>query len=486
MTANEQKTVIDEKHSMPSILVEIMDVLKDLHPNASYNCKLNILLAKTAQLIGFKRVKLQEYEHSTCKISNHYAINFMSSGAGKDRIASDMDLYIFKNFIEYFKQKAKDYKQEQEVVIEQEAMENFSGDKQKTRRSDYIRNEKEKLRDLDIEINLATPEGFFSDAEVLKKAGFGSLFVKLSEFGVFIQKGRQEDYLFLNCLFDAYDGKISSKSTKYDKRKASIEDMPVNILLHSDPTAFKTDIQKYFTQLMQIGLARRAFVSFQVSEKNLIEFDPQKAKIIQEQAYGKAKSINERLFNLFMKIPSNAVYKLSNGAFENVFHPYKVKTTELYNQNEDDEMIGKEILSREFKSLKLACIYACLNHPEDPIINENDFIQAITTVEKLSIDLKKFLAYDPEGKDLNERLFHFLLARLDTPFKKTELVNASRQFHVRSAELRKNYDKFIKEVSKMALDNGYYLRKELINNNSGIEVTLTKQTEPKGFGIEDL
>ena len=38
----------------------------------------------------------------------------------------------------------------------------------------------------------------------------------------------------------------------------------------------------------------------------------------------------------------------------------------------------------------------------------------------------------------------------------------------------------------MALDNGYYLRKELINNNSGIEVTLTKQTEPKGFGIEDL
>ena len=96
-----------ERQSMPLILTEIMDVLNDLHPNAEHNCKLNILLAKIAQMVSFKRICFQEFEN--IKLINHYAINFMPSGMGKDKIPDDLDKFIFKNFILYFKDKARDY-----------------------------------------------------------------------------------------------------------------------------------------------------------------------------------------------------------------------------------------------------------------------------------------------------------------------------------------------------------------------------------------
>jgi hypothetical protein len=466
-----------EDQLMPDILVEIMSVLKDLHPNASFNCRFNILLAKIAQMIGFRRVKFKEYEHSSPHICNHYAINFMSSGGGKDRIVNDIDLYILKNYIEYFKSKAKDYKIDQERRIEQKADELYSETNQKGRKKDYIQNEREKLRDLCLEINQATPEGFFADAEAIDMAGFASLFVKLAEFGMFLQKGKQDNLLFFDCLFEAYDGKIPSKSTKYDRRKASLENITVNALLHSDPTVFIADTQKYFMTLMRNGLARRSHISFQVSDIKIIEPDPQKALYIQEQAYLKAKELGEKLFKIFINVPPNATYKLSTEAFKNVFYPYIQRLAELFNHNDLSEVIGKEILSRELKSLKLACIYACLNHPENLIINETDFKQAIASVEKLSSDLPKFLAYNPENSDQYERLFLFLRGNLGISFRKTQLVNLSKQFNVKRKDLRDKFNEYIEKVSELALENGYCLHPILINNNSGIEITLVKQPE---------
>ena len=326
-----------------------------------------------------------------------------------------------------------------------------------------------------IEINLATPEGLFEDAKSFNDAGYGSIFVKLSEFGMFLQNGRQEDLLFFTSLFDAYDGKLSSKSIKYGKRESSIENMPVNALIHSDYTLFKADIKAHFNVLMQIGLARRAFISFQRNNSKKVETNPAKVRKRLETAYLKANFINEKLIGLFNNIPDKALYKLTNDTYDNVFHPYCIHIAGLCNANQDNEMLNKEISSRELKVLKLAGMYACLNHPTELIIDDTDVNQAINTVEQLSKDLKKFIDYKPKVNDSYEHLFNFFLDNLSEKFTKTALINKYRDFGFKRDTFRKDFDNTLEMVSEMALQEGYYLQQEAINNNSGLEISLVKK-----------
>ena len=460
------------KHEMPKIIMEIMDVLESLHPNADYNCRLNIVLAKIAQMISFHRVCFQELEN--IKLVNHYAINFMPSGMGKDKISNDLDTFIFNIYYTYFKDRTINYKLKLEEQLEREAEAKFCDEKNQMKKETYIQAEKAKIRNLNIEINNATPEGFFADAKAFEKAGFGSVFVKLSEFGLFLQNPRPEEMAFFKTLFEAYDGKVSSKATKHEQRESSIDNMPVSILLHSDFGLFKTDIEKSFELLMQIGLARRAFISFQSNNTKLIERDPKKARKRQEVAYAKASIISKDLFCLFSKIQDGAIYKLTDEAYDNMFYPYYIKISELGNEHQNEALICKEIASRELKVLKIAGMFACLNHPDELFIYETDVEQAICTVEILSQDFKRFIDYKPMVNDNYELLFDFLLKNINEKFHKTELVGKYRDFGFKRETFRRDFDGIIEVVSEMADEKGYYLQKELVNNNSGISISLVK------------
>jgi len=94
--------------NMPEVLKDILLLFQEKHINVSFNCILNVLLAKTAQMLTAKRITLKEVENVL--IPNWYAIIFMSSGAGKDRISNDFDNLIFKNFRLWFKNCANDFK----------------------------------------------------------------------------------------------------------------------------------------------------------------------------------------------------------------------------------------------------------------------------------------------------------------------------------------------------------------------------------------
>jgi len=457
---------------MPVILEEIMQVLDDLHPNADYNCKLNILLAKTAQMLSFKRICFKELEN--IKLINHYAINFMPSGMGKDKICDDLDKFIFKGFLDYFKAESVKYKIKQEKKIEDEANKLYSEEKQQNNKNGYIETEKSKIRDLDLEINSATIEGFFADAKALAEAGFGSLFVKISEFGMLLLNNRKDEMLFFTGLLEAYDGKVSSKSTKYAKRESSVENMPVNTLLHSDYNLFKSDIQAFFDKLMQTGFARRATISFQQNNTQSIDKNPKEARMRQEQAYKNASIVSSELHQIFLNILNNSIYVITDEAYDNVFYPFKLKIIELSNANQSDDKLNKEIRSRELKVLKLAGMFACLNHPMEPFVYESDVEQAIYVVEQLSQDFKKFLDFKPNKTDNYELLFNFLADNLDKEFTKTQLVNDANNYGFKRDLFRKEFDSVFEIIAEMATEKGYYLQKKKINNNSGLEISLVK------------
>lgn len=382
-----------DRSNMPVILKRIDDeFIKPLYPDMNTSCRLNILLAHTLSMLSYKHIKFDEL--GNLKLINHYAICFLLSGGGKDRLASDLIKHIFPQFIEYVKDKAEEYfkKMMEDIVKEADKLVAEKKIKQNAK-NEFIYKKQLEIRKMILEINLATPEGFSDDAKVINKAAAGSLLIKISELGLFLNLKDKTFLAFLNCLFQAYDGIVESKSTRSGKREERLENIPVNTLLYSDPTFFKTTINEYFNLLMQTGLARRAFLTFQIAVEKTIEEDPEKALAIERTAYKKAESISKDIFKIFKQIEQGSIYEMTEEAFLKVFHPYKIYLTKIYNNMSDKALIQKEIASRQLKVLKLACAFAAINHPIELKINEKDFLQAINVVNFLSKDFERFLKY---------------------------------------------------------------------------------------------
>ena len=106
----------------------LKNFLKPLNPNVSDNCLLNVLNSKIAQMMTFKRVKFKETDSQNPNILNYYALNFISSGGGKDKIVNEIDDYLLKNFKIWFEDKNRDYILEKTKKITQEAKELFNSE----------------------------------------------------------------------------------------------------------------------------------------------------------------------------------------------------------------------------------------------------------------------------------------------------------------------------------------------------------------------
>lgn len=459
-------------NNMPEVLKAISFLFKEKHINISYNCILNVLLAKTAQMITSKRVTFQEVENEL--IPNWYSIIFMPSGGGKDRLSNDLDKLIFSDFREWFKTSAKDYRLNEEVKINRLAQEKFTGKDAEKQRQAFINSETEKIRNIVIEMQDGTQEGFYADAKSFSTANFGSLFLKISEFGLYLKSTNTEKEMFLNCLYNAYDGKVISKCIKGSNREPDIENLPVNVLLYSDYTLFKKDIKDLFNTLMTTGLNRRAVVSFKPTTDRIAPIFTYEQKQIFNQ---KAKTIRKELEVIFNHIQINSCYRLSQSANDNILNQYVIYLNDLHNKT-DNQILKSEIISREIKVLKLSCLYACLNHPQELVINETDLKQAIITVQGLSNDLSLFDSYRPPQNDKYDLLYQDLKANIGKQYTKLEMVKLlmSRDWSRRKAN--KEFGEIITDLKEIALNDDCVLMEEKINNNSGTKYYLYQKNKP--------
>lgn len=145
---------------------------------------------------------------------------------------------------------------------------------------------------------------------------------------------------------------------------------------------------------------------------------------------------------------------------------------ELANK-EDNSLLDKEIISRELKALKLSTIYACLNHPAEFYIFQNDMEQAIDTVEMLSKDFKSFLNYKPKRYDKYDKFYNFLAEHINEKFGKTQLVCHYYSYSGLSRDkFRSEFEKYMEVIAEMATQRGTFLEKTPINHNSGYSYSL--------------
>lgn len=469
-----QNVLADEVlNNMPDILKDIMVLFQKKHINISFNCLLNILIAKTAQMITAKRVTLKEVE----KINrpNWYAILLVNSGMGKDLVTDDLDNCIFKNFRLWFDDKANKYQQEEINKLESEAQELFCGDKLDTKRLLFVKEAAKEIRPAIIEMSGGTQEGFYADAKVFSCSNFGSIFLKISELGLYLNTMNNDNLQFFTCLYDAYDGKVASKCTKHSKREQDIKDLPVNTLLYSDYTLFKSDIKGIFNNLMNMGFNRRAVLTFQPS-KDLI--DDTKTFEEMQVFYNQASNLNDNLFSIFQNINSNACYILQQSTKDNILNEYKSNLIREHN-NCDDEFLKREIKSRELKALKLSCLYACLNHPAELIINDDDMKQAITTVQALSKDLKAFIDFKPVKKDEYEKFYSYLKENIGVKYSTIEFKQAYKQTTgLGRDKINAKFTEIITNLKELAEEDNHILLEEPNEKKNGLNYTLCSLNNP--------
>lgn len=385
---------------------------------------LNILLTKSFQMFSSKRIKLDE--SGRIKPINWFSIVFFTSGGGKDRLVDDMDEFVFKQYHEWFKNEG------------QKAIDNCS--------NKDIKNLK-----LINEIQDATLEAVISLAKIMQATNFGSIFIKITEFGDYIKNGDNRRKLFLSMLNQLYSCIVPNKIIKSEVFYEEIPDIPVTVLAYSDYTLFVNEMRSYFNKILNTGYARRFMFSFQ--ELKELKFNPL-SDTEEREIYTSLEKSGQELFEIFSNTQFDSCFKLTSNA-KNLLNDYKSKICELYN-SEQDPILQKEINSRELKALKLSCLFACINHSQILEIQEDDVIQAIDTVEYLSQDFKKFLQYRPQIDDKYDKAYKFLRENEGLEFTKTQLLQIfSSQFGFSREPLRRNFYEVMSTIFEIAEQDGY-------------------------------
>lgn len=443
----------DKAFILPELLNKTVTLLKRSYPNISRNVLTSEVIMKTSQMIISKRVKYRLFDDTV--YPNYFAIIFMPSGYGKDKLSNELDNHVFKNFRLWFKNEEEKYYQRQVNEVKYRAECEFPTDKQLQKRKKYIDEECKKIRHLPIEVSKGTPEGLFSDAYAFQKAGFGCLAIKYGEFGLLLKNANSEDEKVIQTLFELFDGKVTAKSIKSENNSAVVEDIPCCALLYSDPTLFAKELKEMFNSLMQTGLGRRATISYLPETKAIIEKNPDIACENAKRFPIEANEIGEKFFSIFLNLQENSIYKITEDTYKEVFHPYRVELTDMAN-NVDNPLLKREINSRWFKAQKVSCIFAILNHVNEHVITPKDMKQAINVVNMLGEDFKSFLYLKPTYKDLYERVFEFFKEHLGKGFTATQLKRKYyKDFGCSRKTFNKEFEEIIQYVKEIAIENGY-------------------------------
>ena len=150
---------------MPKPLALLVQTIKNQYPEMSKNAIINTVLTKNAQMLTAKRIK--HVEKGNIGYCNYYAINFMPSGAGKDRMSYELDSFVYYPFRNWFKYSVQALKEQQKFDLEDNARELFPDENQQLQRERYIKEQMKEFGNIVLEVSDGTREGLFRDAKAL-------------------------------------------------------------------------------------------------------------------------------------------------------------------------------------------------------------------------------------------------------------------------------------------------------------------------------
>lgn len=380
-------------------IIEFMSVMTDR--NIETIALHNVLNAKLCQMVASKNVKFKQYKHSLPLVLSYYGINFLQSGSQKDYVIDLIDKYI----LDFLPKKANEYiAKYKEKIIEGYYLQ-IQNDKKRDKKIEEF---EATLRPPQINISDATTSAIYLEASQISKIGMGSLFIKISELGDYIDaivKGDQQKKDFFEKLKDIYDGKIMPRLVLIDKREA-LYNIPVQILLYSDfDNLLDEKTSDYFKRILKTGMARRCFIYIPKTKR---KFNQSVGWEKKEQNQKYICDIAKQLEQIYDAIPENAIYEF-NEESKTLLEKYKNECIERHNNlidEEEDSIVLIDLKESFWKITKLSVVYHVINYPKSTLITVESIEKAIDFYSEISQYLHILL--DKKAKTAEDNLYKFL------------------------------------------------------------------------------
>ena len=372
---------------LPRIIERTIPSLRKLVGDVDKVALINVLNAKLTNMITQTGVNFKQYSNSKPAVLSYYGINFMNSGTSKDYSVDCVNNYLIPFVENALKEKIEKYKND----YYEEHMLTAVTKTQKNQVEKDVAN----IRVANYELHNPNCTGLYKEAEQIAKIQFGSLFIRIGEFGDYLDSivgnnnpSKKELY---QKLKEIYEGSIAPSIIAGDGKREVLKNIPVQVLIYTDfENLYDERIKKYYVASMKTGQARRCFTYMPLDKNRKIGYpvhpEEKNEAIFELMGLQKEyKQIFDTLNNLRDK-----TYYLSAEAQEYLYN-YNCRCIDYFNESKDDIIIRLEKKESFWKITKLAVVYGILENPSCTTIKKEHVQMAESFYRVIEPSLKTVL-----------------------------------------------------------------------------------------------
>lgn len=335
--------------------------------------------------------------------ANVYVASFLESGSGKDRALRNFDKGLCGRLVDDFKQRAEEAKVRRFSAIRDEAKDLYPESEAEQRKHVQANSP----RALALEISDATLEGFVAFRQAYHHAGWGGLFVKISELAEYITGGNRAHSEFLTMLAEVYnDGDNNVKATKGERSNEPIVGVPSNALMHTSPSRLMDKNAGELVTFLERMAARRCYVCFSERPAGKLTEDVQTNLEMKRAGRAQARAMVEELRGWLWEFYSMTKHE------ERVVPWNNTNKTYTYTEEADERIeryaceceilamkipvtdrssgLRAELVGRQWRAMKLSGVIAAFEHPTRKTVEVQDVEEAIRLTDRHGRQFVKF------------------------------------------------------------------------------------------------
>lgn len=454
---------------LPNIIERTIPSLRKLVGDVDKVALINVLNAKLANMITQTGVNFRQYSNSKPAVLSYYGINFMNSGTSKDYSVDCVNNYLIPFVEEVLRERIEQYKEEYYELKMLDAK--TPSEKKK------IEKEVDNIRVANYELHNPNCTGLYKEAEQIAKIKFGSLFIRIGEFGDYLDSivgnnnpSKKELY---QKLKEIYEGTIAPSIIAGDGKREVLKNIPVQVLIYTDfENLYDERIKKYYVASMKTGQARRCFTYMPLDKNRKIGY-PVHPETKNEAIFELLALQKEyrAIFDTLNELRDKTFY-LSGDAQEYLYQ-YNCRCIDYFNESKDDIIIRLEKKESFWKITKLAVIYGILENPSCTVIKKEHVQMAESFYRLIEPSLKTVL--NEREKTVVEKFAEFIFNKcvenghvMRTDLRKTNWIkkNFAKEFEKMLPEIEDE----LKEVYKC-----YLFEYEGKGNTKGLQIRLMEE-----------
>jgi len=455
---------------LPDIVERTIPSLRKLVGDVDKVALINVLNAKLANMITQTGVNFKQYANSKPAVLSYYGINFMNSGTAKDYSVDCINNYLIPFVEEELKKKIERYKDNYYAM-------NINNDMSASEKK-QIQKEIDSIRVANYELHNPNCTGLYKEAEQIAKINFGSLFIRIGEFGDYLDSivgnnnpSKKELY---QKLKEIYEGTIAPSIIAGDGKREVLKNIPVQVLIYTDfDNLYDERIKKYYVGSMKTGQARRCFTYMPLDKNRRIGYPVHPE--IKNEAIFELLGLQKEYRKIFdaLNVLSDKTFYLSADA-QDYLYDYNCRCIDYFNDSKDDIIIRLEKKESFWKITKLAVVYGILDDPNCKTIKKKHVIMAESFYKIIEPSLKTVL--NEREKTVVEKFAEFIFNKcsIDGFVTRTDLRKAN---YVKDKTFAKDFKNMLPEIEDELKEvyKCYLLEYQGSKNSKGYQIRLMEE-----------